>query len=363
MATRHEKAEEYHEQFAARIVKALEAGTAPWQKPWKAGERILPHNFGSGRDYRGGNAVYLAMNALDRGYADPRWGGYRQIQEAGGHVRKAEKGTPILYVDFNRRTTVRDEGGKPVLDDAGRPVVESVRRDRPLVKLQHVFNVEQTEGLNLRSLQTAAPEWEGHERAEALMRASGVRIDHVAGDRAYYRLSEDRVVLPERSQFASQDAYTHTALHELGHATGHPRRLNRPTLVDHGGFGSETYAKEELRAEIAAMMTGEKLGVGHEPRHGTAYVSSWVKALENDPREIRAAAGDAQRISDWLMARERERTAEQEPPSPAPASREDAMAPAPEREPMPVRVGNGGERAEEARGRAAAPQRDAGFSR
>ena len=115
------------------------------------------------------------------------------------------------------------------------------------------------------------------------------------------------MVLPDRSQFESQSAYTHTALHELGHATGHPDRLNRATLVDHGGFGSEAYAREELRAEIAAMMTGEQRGVGHEPRHGTAYVSSWIKALENDPKEIRPAAVDAQRISDWLMARERSR--------------------------------------------------------
>ena len=129
----------------------------------------------------------------------------------------------------------------------------------------------------------------------------------MAGDRAYYSLKDDRVVLPDRSQFPSQDAYTHTALHELGHATGHPDRLNRPTLVEHGGFGTETYAREELRAEIAAMMTGEQLGVGHEPRHGTAYVSSWIKALENNPKEIRAAAVDAQRISDWLISRERER--------------------------------------------------------
>ena len=60
----------------------------------------MPHNFGSGRDYRGGNAVYLAMQGLDRGYADPRWGGYRRIQEAGGHVRKGEKGTPIMYVEW-----------------------------------------------------------------------------------------------------------------------------------------------------------------------------------------------------------------------------------------------------------------------
>ena len=303
-----EKANEYHEQFAERIIKALKEGTAPWQRPWKPGERILPHNFGSGRDYRGGNAVYLSVQALDRGYADTRWGGYRQIQEAGGHVRKGEKGTPILYVEWQQRRTARDEQGKPVLDEAGRSKLEWAERDRPLVKLHHVFNVEQTDGLKLRSLQTAGPEWEGHQRAEALIMSSGVRLDHVAGDRAYYSLKDDRVVLPERSQFDSQPAYTHTALHELGHATGHPDRLNRSTLVSHGGFGTETYAREELRAEIAAMMTGEQLGVGHEPRHGTAYVSSWIKALENDPREIRAAAVDAQRISDWLLARERDRS-------------------------------------------------------
>ena len=319
MAGGRERADAYHQQFAERIIQALKDGTAPWQKPWKPGERIMPHNFGSGRDYRGGNAVYLAMQGLDRGYADPRWGGYRQIQEAGGHVRKGETGTPILYVDFRQQRTARDEQGKPVLDDAGRPKLEWVQRDRPLVKLHHVFNVEQTEGLKLRSLETAAPEWEGHERAEALIKASGVRLDHVAGDRAYYSLKDDRVVLPERSQFDSQSAYTHTALHELGHATGHPDRMNRPTLVNHRGFGTETYAREELRAEIAAMMTGEQLGVGHEPRHGTTYVSSWIKALENDPKEIRAAAVDAQRISDWLLARERERSmgveAEREQPN------------------------------------------------
>ena len=308
MAKSRDRADEYHQQFAERIIKALKEGTAPWQKPWRPGERILPHNFQSGRDYRGGNAVYLAMQGLDHGYADPRWGGYRQIQEAGGHVRKGEKGTPIMYVEWRQRRTARDDDGKRILDEEGRPKLEWVQRDRPLVKVQYVFNVEQTEGLRLRSLDVAKPEWEGHERAEALIRDSGVRVDHVAGDRAYYSLKDDRVVLPDRSQFPSQDAYTHTALHELGHATGHPDRMNRPTLVNHGGFGTETYAREELRAEISAMMTGERLGVGHEPRHGTAYVSSWIKALENNPKEIRAAAVDAQRMSDWLMTRERDRS-------------------------------------------------------
>ena len=163
----------------------------------------------------------------------------------------------------------------------------------------------------------------------------------MADDRAYYNFFENRVVLPERSQFPSQSAYTHTALHELGHATGHPSHMHRPTFVNRGGFGSETYAREELRVEIAAMMTGERLGVGHDPRHGTTYVSSWIKVLENDPKEMRAAAVDAQRISDWLIAPERKRTladdkAEQErsgdAPSPA-AARERAMA-------LPASVGD-----------------------
>ena len=159
--------------------------------------------------------------------------------------------------------------------------------------------MEQTEGLSLKSLAVAAPEWEGHERAEAVMRGSGVGIDHVAGDRAFYRPADDLIVLPERSQFASQLAYTHTALHALGHATGHPSRLNRATLNNHDGFGSEAYAR-------------------HESRHGTAYVSSWIKALENEPREIRAAVVDAQKMSDWLLARERDRAIEEEQPRDGP---------------------------------------------
>ena len=149
---------------------------------------------------RGGNAVYLAMNALERGYADPRCGGYRQIQEAGGHVRKGEKGTPIMYVEWRRQRTPRDVNGNPVLDDEGRKKLEWVQRDRPIVKLHHVFNVEQTEGLKLRSLAEAAPEWEGHELAEALIRSSGVRLDHVAGDRAYYSLRTTGSCCPARTR-------------------------------------------------------------------------------------------------------------------------------------------------------------------
>ena len=334
----------YHEQFAEKMITAIEAGTAPWQKPWQPGEQISPQNFSSSRDYRGGNAIYLAVAAVDKGYTDPRWGGYRQIAEAGGHVRKGEKGTPIMYVEYKSRTLEKDDQGRPKRDADGHPEYRVEQRDRPMVRIHTVFNVEQTEGLKLPALgKRETPEWEAHQRVEAVVRGSEIRVDHVPGDKAFYQPSTDRVVLPPREQFPTQAGYSHTALHELGHATGHENRLNRPTLMKHEGFGSETYAREELRAEMAAMMAGERVGVGHEPRHGTSYVASWVKALENDPREIRLAAVDAQKAADWLLTRER--TIEREPSvEPGTAGRKGDVPPpplpapprAPGREPTPT---------------------------
>ena len=110
-------------------------------------------------------------------------------------------------------------------------------------------------------------------------------------------MGEDKIVLPERSQFPTANAYYQTALHECGHSTGHPDRMNRESLKEgiEKGFGSPEYAREELRAEISAMMTGERVGVGHDPQRGAAYVENWVAVLEKDPLEIHRAAGDAQR--------------------------------------------------------------------
>ena len=104
--------------------------------------------------------------------------------------------------------------------------------------------------------------------------------------------------MPEREQFATANGYYQTALHELGHATGHPERMNRDTLKNGAGhFGSVEYAREELRAEMSAMMTGDRVGVGHDGSRGAAYVEGWIKALDKDPKEIYKAAADAQKIS------------------------------------------------------------------
>ena len=133
-----------------------------------------------------------------------------------------------------------------------------------------VFNVEQAEGLKLPERAGATPGWEAQQNVEKVIAANGVKIREVNGDRAYYNMAGDEIVLPERAQFKNAEGYYQTALHEVGHSTGHPDRLNRESLHQgiQDGFGSEAYAREELRAEISAMMSSDRLGVAYEPQHG-----------------------------------------------------------------------------------------------
>jgi len=309
------RVDQYHKQFADQIVEQIRQGNAPWQKPWKPGEQSLPKNLSSDREYRGGNCMYLSVAQTARGFSDNRWGTYKQIEAMGGHVRKGEKGTRILSFQDHRQIAVTDKAGKPVTDKEGNRVYRYEKLEHPMVRQYTVFNADQADGLKLPERPTQSqPEWKAHANAEAVMRASGVKINHVAGDRAFYNLDSDQITLPERGQFPSASHYYQTALHELGHATGHESRLNRPSLQEgvKAGFGSEAYAKEELRAEMSAMMTGQRVGVGHDPSRGAAYVEGWLKALQDDPREIYRAASEAQKISDHLVAPMREKAAEQE---------------------------------------------------
>ncbi|MXZ37975.1 MAG: DUF1738 domain-containing protein [Holophagales bacterium] len=310
MARSRDRIGEYHKTFARQIIRQMKDGTAPFQKPWKPGERSLPENLATGRRYTGGNSLYLGVAAQMRGYTDNRWATYRQIREAGAHVRKGEKGTKVLFYSTQKVVTAKDDQGNPKLNDAGEKQYDIVETGRPFVRTYTVFNAEQTDGLPPRPPASPEPEWKAHDQAEAIIEASGVDVRHHAGDRAYYNVRTDQVVLPEPGQFPSAGKYYQTALHELGHSTGHPSRLDRDTLGKK--FGSPDYAREELRAEISAMMTGEKIGLGHDPRHGTEYVASWVKVLEDDPREIYRAAADAERISRYLIEPARERAEQRE---------------------------------------------------
>lgn len=297
--------EGYAEKVAAKIIEALEQGTAPWQKPWKPGELRLPHNPTTDQNYRGINSMWLMM----QGHDDPRWMTYKQAEAQGAQVKKGEKGTVIQYWKFRGQEPEADDNGKPILDGEGKQKTREVEYERPRVFHAVVFNATQIDGLPPREAKPTMPEWQRHEQAEAILQASDVPMRHIEGNRAYYSPAKDEITMPERTQFPTADGYYATALHELGHATGHPSRLDRD--LSHP-FGSEGYAREELRAEIASLMLGERLEIGHDPGQHSAYVGSWIKALQEDPREIFRAAADAEKIAGYVQGLTQQREQSQE---------------------------------------------------
>jgi putative DNA primase/helicase len=289
-----EQRKPFHVMVAEKLIEQLEQGTAPWQKPWEPGAD-LPLNPVSGKRYRGINALHL----MSEGRSDPRWLTYRQAQAMDAQVRSGEKGTTIQYWKFAEERPI-ERDGKPVLDGQGEPVKQTINLERPRVFFATVFNAEQIDGLPPLAARTEHT-WNPIDRAERILQASGAVMRHDERDAAYYRPLTDSIHMPRKDQFPDAAAYYAVSLHELGHWTGHGKRLDRDLAHP---FGSEGYAREELRAEIASMMLGSEIGIGHDPQRHTAYVGSWIKALRDDPLEIFRAAADAEQMCAYLLGLE-----------------------------------------------------------
>lgn len=313
----------FHEVVAERLIEQLKAGIAPWQRPWEPGQpgAFIPMNPTTGKRYKGINAIHL----MGQGRTDPRWLTYKQAAAVDAQVRRGEKGTPIQYWKFTEEQAKTDEQGRPVLDAKGQPVMEEVTLERPRVFFATVFNAGQIDGLP--PLQRKEQTWNAVERAEHILQASGAAIHHGEHNRAFYRPATDSIHLPDKSQFPSADNYYATALHELGHWAGHPQRLDRDLAHP---FGSEGYAKEELRAEIASMILGDELGIGHDPGQHAAYVGSWIKTLQDDPLEIFRAASEAEKIQEYVLAFEQKQVQEQTEQQAVSAEQEATMQQQPE---------------------------------
>ena len=292
----------YIDRVAKEIIEALEKGTAPWIQPWKGSEirENAPFNPITGKQYEGINFINLSIRGMALG-GDPRWMTYKQANSLNAHVKKGEKGTAIQYWKFTQQVNKRDEEGKVVKDEQGKPVQETIKLENPKVFYATLFNASQIDGLrplkedlNIKEVLT---KFNPIEVAEAILKNSQATINHVAGNRAFYSPSMDRIQLPLKEQFNSEGDYYATALHELGHWSGHESRLNRD--LSHP-FGSIGYAKEELRAEIASYMLSSKLGIDFNPEQHHAYIDNWVSILEDKPSEIFKASADASKIVTFI---------------------------------------------------------------
>lgn len=275
-----------HQEITDQIVACLERGTLPWHKGW-AGDRpafTLPRRA-TGEFYQGINVLLLWIAAQERGFTADTWMTFKQAKKVGGHVRKGERGTRIVFYSAMEREN--DDGDTIAI---------------PFLKPYTVFNVQQIEGLPC----DMTPDMFGDEAdaahdptpaLEAFFAATGADIVN-DGTSPCYRPATDRIHMPRLGQFETVAGYYGTLAHELIHWTGHRARLDRFKM----GQKTEDYAFEELIAELGACFLTARLGAEYSAENSAAYIGSWLKALKNDKRFVFRAASAAQRATDFAMS-------------------------------------------------------------
>ena len=281
-----------YDEITGKILAELEAGRLPWVQPWGTAAAkaplAMPTNAATGRGYSGVNVLMLWGAVISLGFPSQGWLTFRQALSLGGNVRKGERGTTVVYAD---RFTPEDE--KRRAREAGEEAAAI-----PFLKRFTVFNAAQCDGLPEDVAIVAPPPPPGliEPQVEALIRATGIDF-RIGGDRAFYVPQHDYVQVPPPQAYFEPMNWHRTALHELGHATGHPSRLNRDFS---GSFGSKKYAFEELVAEINAAFCCASLGIVPTVRHAD-YIGSWLEVLREDNRAIVRAASQASKAADWLL--------------------------------------------------------------
>jgi antirestriction protein ArdC len=282
-----------YSEITDKIIAELEAGRVPWVQPWGTAAAKaplgLPKNASTDRQYSGINVLLLWGAVIERGFSGQSWLTFRQALSLGGNVRKGERGTTVVYAD---RFVPEDEKRR------ARETGEDAQAI-PFLKRFTVFNTDQCENLPEDVATAAPPVPTGlvEPRVEALIAATGIDF-RIGGSRAFYVPAQDYVQVPPPQAYFEPINWHRTALHELGHATGHESRLARNFS---SSFGTKKYAFEELIAEINAAFCCASLGIAPTVRHAD-YIGSWLEVLREDNRAVVRAASQAGKAADWLLA-------------------------------------------------------------
>jgi antirestriction protein ArdC len=272
-----------YEIVTEQVIKQLESGVAPWRKPWRCEP---PRNLVSGKEYRGINPFLLAS----QGYGSRYWLTFNQANKLGGHIRKGEKSSIVTFWNIGEEKIIRNAEG-----------VE--RKSKPiLLRYYNVFNVEQTEGIaDKLGLGNAAPRVASIEQCEAIVSGMPNAPRMEQDGRAWYRPSNDTVGMPARALFNSAEEYYSTLFHELTHSTGHASRVGREGIEQLNTFGSESYSKEELIAEMGAAMLCGVTGIAPATiQNSASYLQSWITRLRGDSKLLVSAASAAQKAADFI---------------------------------------------------------------
>ncbi len=290
----------------ASLIALLEAGTTPWRREWDAAAGGHHVNLLSGRRYRGANPALLTLGMHLRGSALPYWCGFAEAKALGIFPRKGSKAVHVLRPQVHQRGESQlaeaSEGDSQPSAAAGRSWVSY----RPVA----LFNAADLEGEALEGLiqkrrqaegAVLRPEPERLAAAEAVLSAWPVPVSF-AGDRACYLPVPDRIQLPDRTAFHSAGALYATWAHEVIHSTGHSSRLARDLSGGMGeaGDGGRAYAREELVAELGAVLLGDRLEIGSAMANHAAYLGHWVELLRESPRVLLQVLSDARKGADLI---------------------------------------------------------------
>lgn len=304
------KQNDIYQAVTDKLIALLESHEASeWTKPWIAldADNSPAKNATSGKLYRGVNQFLLGMQLSNKGYLKNQWLTFRQAKEKGAKVKKGEKSSPIVfskpaYVNEDKKFIPFDKIGELNKEQQAAQGLKKIF----MLKLYRVFNVAQTEGLDpsFYEIKPQEPlqEFEKDERAENLIKSTNAEIEVKESNRAFYNPMQDKITLPLREQFRGTQPFYATALHELGHWTGHPTRLNRDLK---GSFGDASYAKEELIAEISSAFCCASLGFSKTITNNAAYLKNWLGVLKKDNRAIIRASAQAQKAADYILTFQR----------------------------------------------------------
>lgn len=274
------------DQITNRLVEMIEAGVKKTGALWAGQNLSTPRSFITKKRYKGINTLSLWCEAKDKGFKSNFWLTYKQAESLGGKVRKGEKAVTCVYYSKIDKTKKSDVTG------------EDVDASFMLMKPFWLFNLDQIDGIDVPNQVTGIGEFTPVEAAEKLIQATGAVINY-GGNEAFYRPSTDEITLPNKEDFTSVNNYYATALHELGHWSGHKSRMQRDLS---GSFGSDSYAFEELVADFSSVMIMGELDL-HEAtmEHHADYLQSWLKVLKNDKTALFKAASQAQKAADFIL--------------------------------------------------------------
>jgi len=300
------------------LIALMEAGTTPWRRPWD-GERGGHHvNLISGRRYRGGNPALLSFGMQLRGSSLPYWCGFAEARARGLAPRRGSQAVHVLRPQLIRAQRQDSSDASP--GDCGSSQAspaESGAGDesapgpcRVVYRPVPVFNASDLEGAGLRELirarrSTAAasrrPEPERLRSAELVLQQWPVPVIR-GGAQACYQPATDRIHLPEPAAFHGQSAHLATWAHEAIHSTGHPARLGRDLsgIMGASDGRGQAYAREELLAELGAVLLGDRLEIGSDTCNHAAYLSHWVALLRESPRLLLKLLSQARQAADLI---------------------------------------------------------------